>query len=265
MAASCDSDAVSALGQNLTSVSSDLESNSSCNVEETRLNVKHSEFIRNLPGLPSHLNMRLDDQVVSCVAASGPLEDNSEQLPCTVKPERLEETVVLVTSSDVVIQTDAATNVKLEGTEEKSKDRHSRHRSSRDCRKCNDRRKIKRCNVGVQCKIEKRLGKTIVPQVSFTRSMHTSNFIPNWEIHKYASLIHLETYPNGNASLLHMYQEEIDKLNLTEKESIELAEEFLKVCYYLFTIPTLCLVITNKHYFPFSYHLVKMIMDVPIM
>ena len=66
--------------------------------------------------------------------------------------------------------------------------------------------------------------------------MHTSNFIPNWEIHKYASLIHLETYPNGNASLLHMYQEEIDKLNLTEKESIELAEEFLKVCYSLFLL-----------------------------
>ena len=255
--ASKELDAVSGWGQNSSTCNSELETISSSNEEETsEIDLKPSDFIRNLPGLPSNnasLNMRLDEQVVSCVAASGPLEDNSEQLNCEVKNHRLDENVISVHTSDAIaIQTDATTNVslpvKLEHSEEKSKDRHSRHRSSRDCRKCHDRRKIKRCNVGVQCKIDKHLGKTIVPQVSFTRSVHSSNFIPNWEVHKYASLIHLEIYPNGNASLLHMYQEEIDKLNLNEKESMELAEEFLKVCYYCYhkiLILNLKLIITS--------------------
>ena len=39
----------------------------------------------------------------------------------------------------------------------------------------------------------------------------------------------VETYPNGNASLVHMYQDEIDRLNLCDKELRELAEEFFKV------------------------------------
>ncbi|EFX90309.1 hypothetical protein DAPPUDRAFT_11849, partial [Daphnia pulex] len=48
---------------------------------------------------------------------------------------------------------------------------------------------------------------------------------------KYASLIKLETYPNGNASVLHMSQDEIDGLNLNERELKELADEFLKLSF----------------------------------
>lgn len=205
------------------------------NDESKSTDLKLSEFIRNLPGLPSNnplLNRNND--VVSCDAASGPLEDSSE-LNCTVKTEVCDNSPNSEDAKSTKIS-ENPTSSKSVRSEEKTKDRHSRHKSSRDCRRCNERRKTKRCNVGVQCRIDKHLGKVGVLQTSIPRSIHTSSTVPHWEHHKYASLIKLETYPNGNASVLHMCQEEIDRLNLNEREMRELADEFLKVCLLLLNI-----------------------------
>lgn len=192
--------------------------------------VELSEFIRNLPGLPSSnpLLIRNNNDVVSCDAASGPLEDSSE-LSCAVKtdlcdlpPNKQELTLASSARSE---------HSNSERVEDKPRDRHSRHRSSRDCRRCHERRKTKRCNVGVQCKIDRHLGRSGALQPSIPRSLYTSSAVPHWENYKYATLIKLETYPNGNACVLHMCQDEINHLNLNDREMRELADEFLKVCY----------------------------------
>lgn len=191
-----------------------------------------SEFRRNLPGLPSNndANLQLKTDVVSCVAASGPLEDSSDlSREILVKSESREQATQLDLTSITTV-------VKKERTEKSKESRHSsRHRSSRDCRRCHERRKLKRSNVGVQCRIDKHLEKNSVPQFSLARSLHSSGRVPSWDMHKYAPLIHLEVHPNGNASVLHMYQEEIDRAGLCEKETRELAEEFLKVSGVNFT------------------------------
>ena len=211
-----------------------FESESSPVSEEANVaDIKLSEFIRNLPGLPSNnpLLTRSTSDIVSCDAASGPLEDSSE-LNCAVKTETCDSLKTKEEESSSKISENVS---KTERSEEKTKDRHSRHRSSRECRKCYERRKTKRCNVGVQCRIDKHLGKSNALQ-SIPKPLYSSSAMPHWEHHKYASLIKLETYPNGNASALHMWQEEIDRLNLNEKEMKELADEFLKVCLHGFQV-----------------------------
>ncbi len=206
--------------------------NSPVNDEGNSADMKLSEFIRNLPGLPSNnplLNTSTND-VVSCDAASGPLEDSSE-LTSAVKTENCDNSTTKEEGASVTL-IEHPVSSKSERTEEKNRDRHSsRHKSSRDCRKCNERRKTKRCNVGVQCRIDRHLGKSNAQHSVIPKTLHSSNLVPHWEHHKYASLIKLETYPNGNASVLHMWQEEIDALNLNEREMRELADEFLKVCF----------------------------------
>jgi len=198
--------------------------------------VEHSEFIRNLPGLPSNNSCATVNakDVVSCVAASGPLEDNIVEISSELKDEK----DIGPTSTEAVSQVDAEqllSSLNPDGNVDKSerqKDRHaSRHRSSRECRRCNQRRKLKRCNVGVQCKIDKHANRNGILQFSLSRTLYSSSNVPNWDLHKYASLIKVETYPNGNASVVHMYQDEIDRLNLCEKESRELAEEFFKIVF----------------------------------
>ena len=203
--------------------------NSPVNNEVNCSDVKLSEFIRNLPGLPSNNSLLTTNDVVSCDAASGPLEDSSEP-QSAVKTENCDNTAIKEEFTPSSLPEHSTTSSKSEKSEVKSRDRHSRHKSSRDCRKCNERRKTKRCNVGVQCRIDKHLSKTTAIQASIPRSIYSSSSVPHWEHHKYASLIKLETYPNGNASALHMSQDEIDRLNLNERELKELADEFLKVC-----------------------------------
>jgi hypothetical protein len=192
--------------------------NSPVNNEENVVEVKLSEFIRNLPGLPSNNSLLTTNDVVSCDAASGPLEDSSE-LTCAVKTENCDSSAIKEEFAPATLPEHPKTSSKSEKSDVKS----------RDCRKCNERRKTKRCNVGVQCRIDKHLSKSNALQAYIPRSIYSSTSVPHWEHHKYASLIKLETYPNGNASVLHMSQDEIDGLNLNERELKELADEFLKV------------------------------------
>ena len=200
-----------------TTETSGCESENSMKEEDNPTNCngepKLSEFIRNLPGLPPNCATANTNDVVSCVAASGPLEDNIEIKDAQFKDK--------TTHRPKTAETENST---------KRKERHSdRHRSSRECRRCNQRRKLKRCNVGVQCKIDRHSSRNGIHQFSLSRSLHSSSSVPSWDLHKYASLMKVETYPNGNASLVHMYQDEIDRLNLCEKELRELADEFFKV------------------------------------
>ncbi|XP_045598000.2 lysine-specific demethylase 9 isoform X1 [Procambarus clarkii] len=118
-----------------------------------------------------------------------------------------------------------------------------------ECAKCHKRSKIKRYNIGVQCRRDKTDSKSsphslsgsapCVTQPCFAKvdfgSKHVSlprppcNGKPGLEKYKYGNYMHIETYPNGDATVVHMYQEEIDALSTEQQE--ELATEFLEVVF----------------------------------
>ena len=221
----------------------DEEHSVSPSKKETKSGI--SEFIRNLPGLPANnpalFSVTLEHnskQVVSCIAtASGPLEDNSKGLIVDSRDVPTEKSKIdAETSNHEDMRSSAKSENEVKSTEkvlsssrDKSSKDKSRHRSSRECKKCYERRKVKRCNVGVQCRIEKHAIKSTNHHYSLSRPLNSSNCTPNWEIHKYASLMSVEVYPNGGGSVVHMHQEEVDKLNLNERDLRDLADEFFKV------------------------------------
>ncbi|XP_076042961.1 uncharacterized protein LOC143026447 [Oratosquilla oratoria] len=118
-----------------------------------------------------------------------------------------------------------------------------------ECVKCYKRSKIKRYNIGVQCRRDKSEAKPspstpssstsspftpIFPKVDYG-SKHISlarppcHGKPGLEKYKYGHFMHIETYPNGEATIVHMYQDEIG--HLSDEEMEELAKEFLEVVF----------------------------------
>ena len=195
--------------------------------EPTAEQPEMSEFIRNLPGLPASnpalfdnvtLKHSNNNQFVSCVeSASGPLEDSISKVPVTEAQDNAPVTVKVEEKSS-------------RDKSSRDKSRHSSSRSSRECKKCYERRKVKRSNVGVQCRIEKQVvNKGSHHQYSLSRPLISSNSMPSWEKHKYSSLMNVELYPNGGGTVVHMHQDEIDRLNLSDRELRDLAEEFFQV------------------------------------
>jgi len=106
----------------------------------------------------------------------------------------------------------------------------SRHSSStsRECSKCYKRSKIRRTSVGVQC----------LQHAPATGPWQTVQSLPprpnrkppaGLENLKYGCYFQVEQYPNGGASIVHLYQHEIDALSPDEME--ELVDEFFEVCF----------------------------------
>lgn len=100
--------------------------------------------------------------------------------------------------------------------------------SSRDCSKCYKRSKIRRSSVGVQC----------VQHAPVAGAWQTVQSLPpaanrkapaGLENLKYGHLIQVEQYPNGGASVVHLYQHEIDALPPDEMQL--LVDEFFSVCF----------------------------------
>lgn len=101
---------------------------------------------------------------------------------------------------------------------------------------------MKRCNIGVQCRRDKTLARYITSEdmtsafsclLPKIRTSSIPLLHPALENLKYARFMRVEVYPNGGASVVHMYQDEIDSLQKTEIP--ELASEFFKVCSNLST------------------------------
>lgn len=112
----------------------------------------------------------------------------------------------------------------------------SSSRSSRECSKCYKRSKIKRNNVGVQVRPPQEiLPKPPTRQLEFEASHRIGvNRNPvtvdtNMSYLKYGRFYHVEVHPNGEASLVHMYQ---DELNTLSKDDLnELVDEFFKFVF----------------------------------
>jgi len=131
----------------------------------------------------------------------------------------------------------------------------SLHSSSREkrskedrryCSRCHKRKGIKRASIGVQCKRDRHVLSSLNSKVlPFSKSVNenlrlnlqTKNYkmlnnpVTKKELLeglKYKKFIHIETYPNGGATVVHMFQDEIG--TLTNEQMQELAQEYFKVC-----------------------------------
>lgn len=112
----------------------------------------------------------------------------------------------------------------------------SSSRSNRECSKCYKRSKIKRNNVGVQVRPPQEiLPKPPTRQLEFEASHRVGiNRNPvtietNMSYLKYGRFYHVEVHANGEASLVHMYQ---DELNTLSKDDLnELVDEFFKFVF----------------------------------
>ncbi|XP_055300302.1 uncharacterized protein LOC129567453 [Sitodiplosis mosellana] len=121
----------------------------------------------------------------------------------------------------------------------KSSSKSSSHRSSsssggsnRDCSRCYRRSKIKRVNTGVQCCKYGEPFKYITPTATPLKSTQTLACNMTDSLYsdlKYGRYFHIEVHTNGGASIVHMYQNEIDSLSDSEME--ELTEEFFRVVF----------------------------------
>ncbi|XP_050477196.1 uncharacterized protein LOC126867097 [Bombus huntii] len=126
--------------------------------------------------------------------------------------------------------------------------RSKEHSERRYCSRCYKRSKIKRANIGVQCKRDRSIVSLSSKPMShpFSKStnenlrlnLQTKNYkmLHNTPVKselleglKYKKFIHIETYPNGGATVVHMYQDEIDTLSHEQLE--ELAQEYFKVVF----------------------------------
>ncbi|KAM7354352.1 uncharacterized protein ACRADG_006055 [Cochliomyia hominivorax] len=94
---------------------------------------------------------------------------------------------------------------------------------SRECSRCYKRSKIRRVSVGTQCAQH-------LPAPNVTRTSRNNNRVPAGLEHlKYGQYFEVEVYPNGGASVVHLYQDEIQNLSPDEME--ELVNEFFGVCF----------------------------------
>ncbi|KYN20457.1 PREDICTED: uncharacterized protein LOC108760852 [Trachymyrmex cornetzi] len=132
----------------------------------------------------------------------------------------------------------------------------SLHSSSREkrskedrryCSRCHKRKGIKRASIGVQCKRDRHVLSSLSSKVlPFSKSVNenlrlnlqTKNYkmlnspVTKKELLeglKYKKFIHIETYPNGGATVVHMFQDEIG--TLTNEQMQELAQEYFKVVF----------------------------------
>lgn len=123
-------------------------------------------------------------------------------------------------------------------TSKSSSSKSSSHRSSssggssRDCSRCYRRSKIKRSNVGIQCskfgEPFKQLNSTSTPMKN-TQTLACNMTDSIYSDLKYGRFFHVEVHTNGGASIVHMYQSEIESLSDTEME--DLTEEFFRVVF----------------------------------
>ncbi|XP_012234513.1 uncharacterized protein [Linepithema humile] len=127
-----------------------------------------------------------------------------------------------------------------------SKEKHSKE-DRRYCSRCRKRKGIKRASIGVQCKRDRHVLSSLSSKpLSFSKStnenlrlnLQTKNYkvLDNPSVKaelleglKYKKFIHIEWYPNGGATVVHMYQDEIN--NLSREQMEELAQEYFKVVF----------------------------------
>ncbi|XP_036229383.2 uncharacterized protein [Bactrocera oleae] len=93
---------------------------------------------------------------------------------------------------------------------------------SRDCSKCYKRSKIRRASIGTQFHHSEPFSVT-TPRRRLERPPQGLEHL------KYGRLFEVDVHPNGGASVVHLYQDELNQL--TPEQMEELVEEFFNVCF----------------------------------
>ncbi|XP_058791329.1 uncharacterized protein LOC131664339 isoform X2 [Phymastichus coffea] len=192
------------------------------------------------------------------------LNDNKQQLNCAtelkeaceglscsfeIKKEPSDDkSGVVLLSSKETSKTTTTAHSHSKSSSSWSRERRKDERSGRHhCTRCYKRSKIKKVNVGVQCHRDRKSSSSIYERpsggsstklhsqfksnkVSYkSKSNDAGDAMTNLHGLKYKDFIHIEIYPNGGASIVRMYQEEIQ--SLPEDQLEELAREFFKVVF----------------------------------
>lgn len=111
--------------------------------------------------------------------------------------------------------------------------RSSTSSSSRECLRCYKRSKIKRINTGAQCRRSAEVLSNMAPAITPILLTHLDNSGVSQDEalsqFKYARFFHVEVHSNGGASVVHMYQNEIDTLPPDELD--ELVDEYFQLVF----------------------------------
>lgn len=116
-----------------------------------------------------------------------------------------------------------------------SNHKSSRSNSSKECSRCYRRSKIKKANIGIQVRPEITEQKPPTRTLEFGASHRVGvNRRPvvintNLSYLKFGRFYHIEVHPNGGASIVHMYQDELDTLK--PEEMSELVDEFFELVF----------------------------------
>lgn len=110
-----------------------------------------------------------------------------------------------------------------------SSHKSSHSSSSKDCSRCYRRSKIKKVNASVQVRAEE--SKVLEFEASHRVGVNREPVAidTNLSYLKYGRFYHIEVHPNGGASVVHMYQDELNVLS--QEEMNELAEEFFELVF----------------------------------
>lgn len=113
--------------------------------------------------------------------------------------------------------------------------KHRHSSSSKDCSRCYRRSKIKKTNIGIQVRPSDDPPKPPTRSLEFEASHRVGvNRQPvaidtNLSYLKYGRFYHIEVHPNGGASIVHMYQDELD--SLSKEQMTELVDEFFNLVF----------------------------------
>lgn len=191
------------------------------------------------------LNFANESEKTTAAAITSTVSIVSIDTPAPIAPAPIINTLEIISSKKIESRTNSSSshhsNSHRSSEHKSSSSSSHRNSSSSSCSKCYRRSKIKKSNVGVQCKRQKCIdevssqtnttGVTITPsQVNkLALKLQTPIRLPLWDGLKYERFFHLEVHTNGGASLIHMYQDELNLLSKTELD--ELVDEFFKVVF----------------------------------
>ncbi|XP_049881730.1 lysine-specific demethylase RSBN1L [Pectinophora gossypiella] len=156
------------------------------------------------------------------------------ELPLKIKQEggQVYPAIPNVRDSDKVKVKIESEKVKSEKEKEKEREREKEkdrerssqssrhHSSSSSCHHCRRRARIKRCSIGVQCRRDRAAAPHQLGPLACN---------PEVKGLKYHRLMRVETHPNGGASVVYLYQRDVDMLPANQQEA--LAKEFLKLVF----------------------------------
>ncbi|XP_020288577.1 uncharacterized protein LOC109857065 isoform X2 [Pseudomyrmex gracilis] len=193
-----------------------------------------------------------DEKVINTNIKIEPIEskeepvDSPEKLQVPVKVEWMKNESSKI-SQEKLADSTSSSNPSSSSHSKTSSSKEKRSKDDRRyCSRCYKRKNIKRASIGVQCKRDRHM-LSLSNKVFSSKSSVSDNVRMNlqaknykmltsplvqgelFEGLKYKKFIHIEIYPNGGASVVHMFQDEID--NLSREQMEELVHEYFKVVF----------------------------------